>query len=200
MRDDKLLEAQKLIKSDQTVNDYMKMLKKQKIKYLGGGAYGDVYAHPYYKNVVVKIISSDPAYISYLKFVAQNPGNRYLPQLIPNKNGELISRYSMRETEWGKERLQFIFMKRYAPSTHIQRERFTHYVISTTGSFRTLNTDITDWRKSMWQIVAEVSTDPEIVTIAKYFSSSKYSLDNHAGNIMWDSELQNIIFTDPVAQ
>lgn len=197
MRADKLLEAQKSIKSDQTVQDYMKMLEKQKIKYLSGGAYGEVYAHPYYKNVVVKIISNyDPAYINYLKFVAQNPGNRYLPQLIPNKNGELISRYSMR----GRDGLQFIFMKRYVSSTHIQRERFRQYVSSTIAAPADFRIPVTKWSKSMWQIVANRSTDPEIVTIAKYFSSSKYGLDNHAGNIMWDSELKNIIFTDPVAQ
>lgn len=196
MRPDKLLEAQKLIKSDQTVNDYFNMLEKQKLKSLGSGAYGDVYAHPYYKNVVVKIISSDPAYISYLKFVARNPRNRYLPQLIPNKNGELISGYSMR----GRDRLQFIFMKRYASSTNIQRESFRQYVSSTIGAAADFRTPVTKWSKSMWQIVAEMSTDHEIVTIAKYFSSTNYRIDNHAGNIMWDSELKNIIFTDPVAQ
>lgn len=64
-----------------TKYDLFKMLDERGIKFIGGGQYGDVIAHPSW-NYVIKIFSDDQ-YLSFVHFAITHP-NKHYPKMMRN--------------------------------------------------------------------------------------------------------------------
>jgi hypothetical protein len=59
------------------------LVDKHGIKKLGGGAFSQVFQHPVYKNVVVKVYkASDTVYKKYVAWCLKNQSNPYVPKII----------------------------------------------------------------------------------------------------------------------
>lgn len=70
--------------SEETVKGYVRRLTKTlRIKTLGDGAYSQIFQHPVYHNVAVKLCHlQDPKTIMYLRECEKRPNNPWLPNVV----------------------------------------------------------------------------------------------------------------------
>lgn len=172
--------------------DYIKRILKTNKK-LGEGAFANVFQHPVYHNVVVKIFKNDLGYLKYLnEFVIPNQQNRYVPKLISDDNGNFIHSFGP---------IKIVFMKKYRVQNlnvnihkylrKIKRKYFSSISDIEFAAF---------WISLVAQNKGIISKeDPDLVNISKFFIKNAGALDLHDRNIAWDPELRNPIFTDPMA-
>ena len=183
--------------------DYVRRVKQQGIPSLGTGAYGRVWQHPVYKNVAVKFFDDDGEYRKFLRFVLQNPRNRYLPQIIPASDGKLW--HKKKVSEFGKPKtVYFVFMKRYSRVNEAQISNLFDQWMAAAGIKKTekfykriFNNSYywTQWARS--PMLAQ--RDPDAHALAQFIDQNSHTLDLHPGNMMWDSGTKTVIFTDPLA-
>jgi hypothetical protein len=184
--------------------DYLARLKQAGIQQLGKGAYARTFQHPYYKNVVVKMFdNSDTAYMQYLNWVIRNQNNKYVPKIIVAANGEYLHKYRLANTT-----VNFVFMKRYQPLQINQLVQFTEYIRSTASQKlldkqrKELNyivNSLSLYSRITWNVIYKTTTDSDLRDLAAMLISSSDNIDLHRKNMMWDSELNTVIFTDPLA-
>jgi hypothetical protein len=188
--------------------EYIQRLRRDHgIKGLGEGAYGKVFQHPEFKNVVAKVFHNDPGYESYLRWVIKNQNNKYVPQVIEvhyfeipestrqvkNHQGRLVRRIS------GEERIGVVFMKKLKPMSNREVTEIARTYAVLIGVRVESNTGFEDFTFDDWKDLAAATktNDPDFSALAKWLARNQAS-DIHNGNVMKD-ENGNIIFTDPVA-
>jgi hypothetical protein len=101
-------------------------------------------------------------------------------------------------------------MRRYDPISREQIAEFSDYIVSTMPEVRgvhamRLRDSIKQYQyipkyAESWKLISDYSTDSELRQIADilYKADNNYVIDLHEGNIMWDSKLKTVIFTDPL--
>lgn len=186
-------------------SDYLTRLRRAGIQQLGLGAYARTFQHPYYKNVVVKMFdNSDTAYKKYLNWVVRNQNNKYVPKIIVTANGEYLHKYRLANTT-----VNFLFMKRYQPVQINQLVQFTEYIRSNVSQKlsdmqrKELNYIVNSLflsSRRTWHVICRTTTDSDLRDLASMLISSRDAIDLHRKNMMWDSELNTVIFTDPLAK
>jgi hypothetical protein len=180
-------------------HDYRQDLKKQRIRRLGGGAFADVFQHPVYHNVVVKVVGySDTGYKRYLQWALQHQDNRYVPKIA-----EVV------EKKVGTHSLQFVFMKkmdRVRPTEEdlefylvraLQQGRKGQQKKDIEQAYlqRAGSTD-RDVLKAVISVAKEIG-DRDLAEVLSFFLRNHRLLDLHWGNMMMDGN--QLIFTDPFA-
>jgi hypothetical protein len=178
------------------------------IKGLGEGAYGKVFQHPEFNNVVAKVFHNDPAYESYLRWVIKNQNNKYVPQVIEvhyfktpettqqvkDHRGRLVKRTSM------EERIGVVFMKKLERMGNREVSKIAKtFAALIGGGIVEYDKGFEDFLAKDWGKLAAATqtSDPDFSALAKWLERNHAS-DIHNGNVMKD-ENGNIIFTDPVA-
>jgi hypothetical protein len=186
----------------ETQDDYLERLHEIGMEHLGNGVYADVFQHPYYKNVVVRVFTEyDFGYLNFMKFVSKNRNNRYVPQIIPNEQGKLFYKTEFKHPDRpnGKYRGYFVFMKKYIPMTiqqvEHQAKQWGVKDITNTAAFWSLGGST--WAKLSESPKLLQRFGPDAVELARFFATMENRLDIHHDNVMWDADRNNIIFTDP---
>jgi hypothetical protein len=103
-------------------------------------------------------------------------------------------------------------MRRYESLSSEQAEQFSDYIVSTIlNNLRREEDRLVDMmglyrqisRSAVfWKLIADHSSDSELQQVAEIIYKAEnynYAVDLHSGNIMWDSKLNTVVFTDPVA-
>ena len=100
--------------AEEALKPYLdRLVSKDGIKKLGGGAFSQVFQHPHYGNVVVKVyIDKDTVYKRYVAWCMKHQSNPYVPKIV-----EQIS-YKSPET---KEKYNIVFMQKMAPIRTVQK-------------------------------------------------------------------------------
>lgn len=194
-------------KSTQSKLEYLRTVK-QIARLLGEGLYADVFQHPVYNNVVVKIFDGyDLKYLRYLnEFVIPNQNNKYVPKVVTGTDGRIVYRFRLKHKS-----INIVFIKKY-DSIQKHRGEFPRYMdqLVKLADGPVWNRKLTMWNKNgiLFPIINSFAgsaklakEDPDMYNLARYLVTKfkQYSFDIHIYNIMWDSELKNPIITDPVA-
>jgi hypothetical protein len=94
--------------SEEALKPYLdRLVSKEGIQRLGGGAFSQVFQHPHYGNVVVKVYTDkDVVYKKYAAWCMKHQNNPYVPKII-----EQVA-YKSPET---KEKYNIIFLQKMTP-------------------------------------------------------------------------------------
>lgn len=94
--------------TEEALKPYLdRLTSKEGIKKLGGGAFSQVFQHPHYGNVVVKVYTDkDDVYKRYVAWCMKHQSNPYVPKIV-----EQVS-YKSPDT---KEKYHIVFMQKMTP-------------------------------------------------------------------------------------
>ena len=191
--------------------NYYDRLARLHIKQLGQGAYSTVYQHPVYNNVVVRVFNkTDKGYMSWMRFVAKHPDNRYVPRIIPNEKGKLF--YKRRVVEWDEPiNLYFVFLKKYVAlgdkkfvefentlEQFLSENAITKLERESIGGYYSLLQLPFIWKDLSQSSEFKFEFGQDAVDIAQFFSRRNY-IDISEHNIMYDPTNDHIVFTDPLS-
>jgi hypothetical protein len=78
------------IKADKHLIDYVDRLLKMKVPYLSSGDFSQVFRHPKYPNIAVRLSDAegDDGYALWMKFVTKNQSNPYVPKVYDRTTGD----------------------------------------------------------------------------------------------------------------
>lgn len=186
--------------AEESLKDYLRRLvSKEGIKLLGGGAFSQVFQHPTLKNVVTKVYTSrDTAYADYLAWCKDHQDNPYAPKIIddvPYRNGQdayhivFMEKLKPIPNEYGYIR-KFIQIMKLNPDEDeelldILDEAIKHQDMEVLKSF-------------MRTCFKEGRGDAKLAEIwKKIISYGVGAIDLHHGNVMLRGA--QLVFTDPVA-
>lgn len=90
-----------------------RLVNKQGIKMLGGGAFSQVFQHPHYGNVVVKVYTDkDTVYKKYVSWCLRHQGNPYVPKIIEQV------KYKSPDTG---DKYNIVFLQKMTPIKTVQK-------------------------------------------------------------------------------
>lgn len=187
--------------AEESLSKYLtRLVQNQGIKKLGGGAFSQVFQHPEFSNVVVKVYTEkDTVYKRYVSWCLKNQSNQYVPKIIEQ------TKYKSPETG---EKYNIVFMQKMTPI------KTTGKLISLLVKALNLNTAAAEDLPFMSAFGEEGREQHDFELIDKYvrrgnadkdftkawahiasYGPSKFDL--HYGNVMLrDGQL---VLTDPVA-
>jgi len=90
----------------ETYDEYIKRLRDLDVAEIASGEFGVIFQHPTMKDVAVKIVKADDAYMQYVAFCRKNKGNPWLPEII-----------DVNESTLDDKRIDIVFMKVLKPAT-----------------------------------------------------------------------------------
>ena len=171
------------------------LVKKYGIQKLGGGAFSQVFQHPEFKNVVVKVYTGkDVVYKRYVDWCMKHQSNPYAPQIIEQ------TKYSSPK---GDE-YNIVFMQKMA---RVSAKRFKQQLRAAMPKakpqeFEALDEAIDDY--DMIETFNELNRmipifgDAHLQEIWKHIKTyGKAKFDLHPGNVMLRGS--QLVLTDPVA-
>ena len=189
--------------AEEAMKPYLdRLISKDGIKKLGGGAFSRVFQHPHYGNVVVKVYTDkDTVYKRYVSWCLKHQNNPYVPKIIEQV------KYQSPET---KEKYNIVFMQKMTPIKTVQK------LISLLVKALKLDTKAAEDLPFMqaFGLEAEKASEEDFDLIDKYVklgrtdkdfaevwnhirTYGKDKFDLHYGNVMLrDGQL---VLTDPVA-
>lgn len=181
---------------EEALPDYLKRLKDSlNIQKLGGGAFSQVFQHPHYSNVVVKVYTArDTAYKRYQKWCMAHQSNPYVPQIIGQT--EYVS-----DTAKRNGKFNIVFMEKMTPlKSYARLEKLIVKALG--GAPITFKNDDTTISASdlgkISKIVSKGGTDKDFAEVWKQIMTFDINgIDLHAGNVMLRGS--QLVFTDPVA-
>lgn len=191
-----LLEA---LKSSEEFEDYIERLGDvEKLKTIGGGYYSNVFEHPVYNNVVVKVFRNDTAYRRYMKWVLDNQDNKYVPQVVS------YHKYKMGEK---RDKVGIVFLKKLKKIKKKQLYDEVAKIAKYSDTLKDYKNRMTfaDFDVHDWKDVSKNAKkdDPDLAEFAKWmvkwFKRTTQNDDLHDENVMYD-ENDHLIFTDPVSE
>ena len=191
-------------KSIETQDDYISRLRDRGMRKVGSGVQSNVYQHPQFDKIVVKVSREEQAPLAYLKYVLTHQSNPYVPKVYH------VRRFRTKERGWGSEYyIAFIEkLTEYKLLRPLERQRIvkTH-----------LGPDIVAWLggdKKYNPYAFEYMAEPEglalmrasnkklgvpskhLIDVMSFISKHTASLDLHHGNIMLRGS--HPVITDPV--
>jgi hypothetical protein len=187
--------------TEEALKPYLdRLVSKEGIQKLGGGAFSQVFQHPHYGNVVVKVYTDkDAVYKKYVSWCMKHQSNPYVPKII-----EQVT-YKSPET---KEKYNIIFLQKMTPIKTVQK------LISLLVKALKLNTAAAEDLPFMTAFGLEGKEKDDFKLIDKYVRKGQADkdftevwnhirtygpdkFDLHFGNVMLrDGQL---VLTDPVA-
>lgn len=171
----------------ETIDQYVKRLKRSGVKELGRGFFSKVFAHPHTDTVAVKLTCKvDRRYINYAKKCQQLQENVWLPKVM-----------SINSVRFSNAQRHLIFMERLAPAKahHVKKaiqQILAGTTVTNTRKFKTFH----DFSADIWSRVAAQSPSAHIRELAQIMYRLRPD-DLHNGNVMMRGE--QLVFTDPVA-
>jgi hypothetical protein len=201
----------------ESYSEYVNRLRALGIKELGSGAWAQVFQHPLYSRVVVRVFTQDDTgYKKWLKFIIRNRNNRYVPQIIPNEQGKLFYYTNIKDSYDYEDkkvpmRAYFVFIKKYAildDKKFSDLESTLEYYLSANDidsiqlSVRGIGYSSLLQLPQFWRALAENSQfkfewGQDAIKIAQFFGKQNY-LDINIDNVMYNIDSKHIIFTDPL--
>ena len=186
---------------EEKLSDYLRRLVDAlNIKKLGSGAYSNVFQHPHYSNVVVKVYTArDKKYARYVKWCLAHQSNPYVPQIIGQT--EYVSPISR-----GKEsKYNILFMQKMEPVSEAAFARLlSKSFTKLTSEDRELLKDVID-SYDMEELFDRLNSfvkrgvaDSSFVEIWNHVKTyGRQNFDLHHGNVM--KRGTQLVVTDPVA-
>jgi hypothetical protein len=186
--------------TEEALKSYLdRLVSKEGIQKLGGGAFSQVFQHPEYGNVVVKVYTDkDAVYRKYVSWCLKNQSNPYVPKIVEQV------KYKSPETG---EKYNIIFLQKMTP---IKTHKKVLLLLA-----RAMNVDEFDevdlddvyeigagsgkkFYDLMNQLVTNKDADPDFVKVWKFIASfGADKLDLHPENVMLRDG--HLVLTDPVA-
>jgi hypothetical protein len=183
---------------EESLPDYLtRLVKKAGVKKLGGGAYSQVFQHPKYGNVVVKVYTAkDRDYARYVQFCLKHQSNPYVPRIADevkykSPEGEkynivfLEKMTAMKTARGVAAKLQKAFSK-------LEPEELSDI------EYHCEEQDMPELFEYLDALVKEGRANSSFVELWKHIRSyGKDKFDMHPGNVMLRG--QQLVITDPVA-
>lgn len=167
-----------------SVEEYSNWLKKQGIQELDRGSFGSVFQHPKDRDVVVKLVSRDDAYMSYVHLCHDNPSNRWLPTVldvdyIVLKNGSAVN---------------LVFLQRLDPAS----DRDVVKAFTEIAPWAEQNRFSLRCRLSFpeWKNAVRMATDPDTKKLVQFLTQHFNRLDLWTRNFMLRGS--QVVFNDPL--
>lgn len=184
----------------ETLNSYVKRLKKLGIKTLGRGQYADVFQHPTMPDVVVKLLTdNDPCYEAYVEF-SRKTRNKYTPKIL-----DVVSADQAFDVK-GKDDLgdlRLVFMEKLEPLHYNRFIDFGEHVGKLAGFKSRFDIESALMDVETWIKVSKQKVDPDLAKLAKFLVKINKTgvkgsqLDLHDGNMMVRGT--QVVITDPFA-
>ena len=211
------MKLQQLLR-EETQAEYIKRLTKTlKIQRLGAGYYSEVFQHPVYHNVVVKLCRrQDPMSIVYLRLAAKSPHNPWFPRIVGIHKVAFHPPGLDQEHRDDTDDLMMtdvthiIFMQKLVPLKNGQIRKVVKMLLDTVpreafedsfndGVFEYDDIrDFTDLDLEDWRVISKLSRDENVRELAKVLI--KVGADDiHSGNVMIRPDDGHPVITDPVA-
>lgn len=187
--------------SEEALKPYLdRLVSKEGIQKLGGGAFSQVFQHPHYGNVVVKVYTDkDTVYKKYVTWCLSHQNNPYVPKIVEQV------KYKSPDTG---EKYNIVFLQKMTPVKTTQK------LISLLVKALQLDTKAAEDLPFMTAFGLEGKTKQDFKLIEKYVKLGRADkdfvqvwnhirtygpekFDLHHGNVMLrDGQL---VLTDPVA-
>jgi len=194
---------------EESLEDYLKRLvTKEKIKKLGGGAFSQVFQHPQFHNVVTKVYSGkDKLFAKYVTWCLQHQNNPYVPKIIEQVE------YQNPDPTAAIKAYNIVFMQKMTPVR--DHKQFSDLLLKALElDLETLDDDEVECSEQleyaarnydMHMLVSAVRQafrlghgDKAFVEVWKHILSYGIdSIDLHPGNVMLRGS--QLVFSDPVA-
>ena len=193
------MRVQELLQEVKLETYLTRLVKKHGIQKLGGGAFSQVFQHPEFKNVVVKVYTAkDTVYKRYLSWCLKHQSDPYVPKIIKQVEYKSPS----------GEAYNIVFMQKMTPVK--SRIKFARSM----ASLFKLNTralEDLDLVRSlgMWgeqeedfevidDLVSAGKADKDFTEVWRHIRTyGKSKFDMHPGNVMFRGN--QLVLTDPVA-
>jgi len=98
--------------TEENLKTYLKRLRKLRIKKLGAGAFSQVFQHPEFWNVAVKVFTGkDTVYKRYVQWCLKHQSNQYVPNIIEQHDIKSDS----------GEKYHIVFVEKMSPIQTVQK-------------------------------------------------------------------------------
>jgi hypothetical protein len=195
------MKVQELL-AEESLRDYLiRLVDKEGITKLGGGAFSQVFQHPQFHNVVTKVYTAkDRKYATYATWCQANQSNPYVPQIIeqlPFTHGKqkYIILFMEKMTPLKNEAQLFrawvraLKLPKDGPHNEEILEHFSNYVE---------DSDSGELAKGVKLAFELGYGDANLVKIWNHILTyGVKNIDLHEGNMMLRG--RQLVFTDPVA-
>lgn len=152
---------------------------------IGQGSFAVVFDHPQFKNIVVKVVKKDNAYLKFAKFAHSRKRNPWLPNIASIQQADL-------EDAPGAF---LVFMEKLNPVSYSSAQAFKFKLAA---NFKLVPTDKTSWfTKQSWQAIAEGTKDKHFKEVAVYFAYNHSNLDLLYTNLLRRGP--QLVFNDPMS-
>jgi hypothetical protein len=189
---------------EESLEDYLKRLvTKEKIKKLGGGAFSQVFQHPQFHNVVTKVYSGkDKLFAKYVKWCMQHQNNPYVPKIIEQVD------YQNPDPAAKIKTYHIVFMQKMTP---VSGKRYVQAFLDALKLDPEEDDEIVDQLRdgletndmyilnsAVKQAFKQGNGDRHFAEVWKHITSYGVgNMDLHKGNVMMRGN--QLVFTDPVA-
>lgn len=192
---------------EETLKQYSeRLMHTLGIKRLGRGNFAQVFQHPVYHNVAVKVVKDDPGYIKYAWFCMKNPTNPWLPKIIDVVDVKIDDDdYDEDNDYWRRTNkkplqvpIEVVFFEKLRPASSQEIYAAVQKVLAdvpSTELVREFFWDFTSFNRDTWHVVATYTTDPDLKQFAQLAHDERFE-DIHNGNVMMRGN--QLVFTDPV--
>lgn len=190
------MKAAELLAEEKLADYFKRLVKKHGIKKLGGGAFSQVFQHPQFHNVAVKVYrNKDTVYRRYLAWCMKNQSNPFVPKIIEQVQFTGTS-----------DPYNIVFMQKMEP---VGTNRFVNEVAKALGLTFIEREDLYDvyednlgsgreFYRFMKQAAQSDRCNPDFARLWAHVASYGVDVvDFHAGNAMMRG--RQLVVTDPVA-
>lgn len=192
---------------EETLNQYSeRLMHTLGIKRLGRGNFAQVFQHPVYHNVAVKVVKDDPNYIEYVRFCMQNPTNPWLPRIIDIVDAKIDDDdFDMYGDYWRRTEkkpvqvpIEVVFFEKLREASNREIHAAVKKVLAEVPSNMLVKEffyDFASFNRDTWYVVSISTTDPHLKQFAEMAHECRFE-DIHGDNVMMRGD--QLVFTDPV--
>lgn len=174
--------------------------KTEKQKRLGVGAFAEVYQHPKYRTVAVKVSEENKRILRYIEYALKHQDNPYIPRIYG------IRRFTSKRDRLGTDKYFVLFLEKLKNYEGLGLRAKRNLLQQHVGEYvNDYDVEIEDFffENRSWEIIRSVRKMPQtkqtkyLLDLLNFFRVSHAS-DVHDGNIMIRGKDQ-LVFTDPMA-
>lgn len=198
------MKVQELLR-EESLHDYLtRLVSREGIKRLGGGAFSQVFQHPQFHNVVAKVYSGkDTLFAKYVQWCLKHQNNPYVPKIIeevvyhdPDPKAKIKSYRIVFMQKMMKIKTWAAFVAAFALALGLD---------ATNNDEKEIIDELMADKYDMFILITAVKRafelgkgDKHFVEVWKHILSyGVWNIDLHQGNIMLRGK--QLVFTDPVA-
>ncbi len=191
--------------AEESMKDYFNRLAKEHgIKALGSGAFGRVFQHPMYKNVVTKVYkASDRDYARYVKWAMAHQSNPWVPKIIEqvkyeSKDGNMniLFMQKMKSFRDASEAAHSMMRMVKKVNPDMDKGDYDHLLEIIYDGVE--SGDFEAWKDFVFE--SEIMDDKHFAQLwGGFIRPNQARFDIHDGNMMYRPEDGQVVITDPVA-